>query len=76
MASLAVWEDGKPQIYLIQGAEKTYASFELTITNPGGHSSRPRADNAIYELGYELNNRPDWVSVPIEGILTMLHQRE
>ena len=42
--------DGKPMIYLVQGAEKTYATFELTATNQGGHSSRPRADNAIYEL--------------------------
>jgi acetylornithine deacetylase/succinyl-diaminopimelate desuccinylase-like protein len=42
--------DGTPMIYLIQGAEKTYATFELTTTNPGGHSSRPRADNAIYDL--------------------------
>ena len=42
--------DGKPIIYLVQGAEKTYATFELTVTNQGGHSSRPRADNAIYDL--------------------------
>ena len=41
---------GKPLIYLVQGAEKTYASFDLTVTNAGGHSSRPRADNAIYQL--------------------------
>jgi maltose alpha-D-glucosyltransferase / alpha-amylase len=25
-------------------------------------------DKAIYELGYELNNRPDWVAVPLHGI--------
>ena len=42
--------DGKPIIYLVQGAEKTYATFELTVTNQGGHSSRPRGDNAIYDL--------------------------
>ncbi len=42
--------DGRPIIYLVQGAEKTYATFELTATNQGGHSSRPRADNAIYEI--------------------------
>jgi maltose alpha-D-glucosyltransferase/alpha-amylase len=24
---------------------------------------------ALYELSYELNNRPDWVSIPLEGIL-------
>lgn len=45
---------GKPLIYLVQGAEKTYASFELTVINPGGHSSRPRADNAIYQLAHAL----------------------
>ena len=42
--------DGTPMIYLVQGAEKTFATFELTTSNPGGHSSRPRADNAIYDL--------------------------
>jgi acetylornithine deacetylase/succinyl-diaminopimelate desuccinylase-like protein len=42
--------DGKPIIYLVQGAEKTYATFHLTATNKGGHSSRPRSDNAIYDL--------------------------
>jgi carboxypeptidase PM20D1 len=42
--------DGTPIIYLVQGAEKTFATFELVTTNPGGHSSRPRADNAIYDL--------------------------
>ena len=31
--------DGKPQIYLVQGAEKTYADFKIVATNPGGHSS-------------------------------------
>ena len=45
---------GEPLIYLVQGAEKTYATFDLTITNPGGHSSRPRADNAIYQLARAL----------------------
>jgi len=50
----ALTPDGKPLIYLVQGAEKTYATFELTVANPGGHSSRPRADNAIYELAQVL----------------------
>ena len=46
--------DHSPIFYAVQGAEKTFATFELTITNPGGHSSRPRADNAIYELADAL----------------------
>lgn len=45
---------GKPLIYLVQGAEKTFATFDLAVTNPGGHSSRPRADNAIYQLAHAL----------------------
>ncbi|HJX12553.1 MAG TPA: maltose alpha-D-glucosyltransferase [Dehalococcoidales bacterium] len=29
-------------------------------------------DKAIYEVGYELNNRPDWVKVPLEGIIQLI----
>ncbi|HEU0075076.1 MAG TPA: maltose alpha-D-glucosyltransferase [Dehalococcoidia bacterium] len=29
-------------------------------------------EKAIYEVGYELNNRPDWLSVPLQGILELL----
>ncbi|MDX1291867.1 MAG: M20/M25/M40 family metallo-hydrolase [Hyphomonas sp.] len=47
---LALGPAGQPLYYGVQGAEKTYATWELTVTNPGGHSSAPRADNAIYEL--------------------------
>ena len=47
-------EDGRPQYYLIQGAEKTYADFKLMATNEGGHSSWPRRDNAIYDLARAL----------------------
>lgn len=42
--------DGRPLVYLMQAAEKTYVSWEITVRNPGGHSSRPRPDNAIYDL--------------------------
>lgn len=38
----------------VQAAEKTYQSYRLEITNPGGHSSLPRSDNAIYELARVL----------------------
>ncbi len=29
-------------------------------------------EKAVYELGYELNNRPEWTSIPIKGILQLL----
>jgi maltose alpha-D-glucosyltransferase/alpha-amylase len=31
-------------------------------------------DKAVYELGYEMNNRPDWVSLPVAGIRRILEQ--
>jgi acetylornithine deacetylase/succinyl-diaminopimelate desuccinylase-like protein len=46
---------GKPVAYGIQGAEKTYADFEVTFTDPGGHSSRPTPTNAIYRLARALD---------------------
>lgn len=48
-------EAGKPDYWTWQGAEKTYADFELTVTNPGGHSSAPRTVNAIYQLSAALS---------------------
>jgi acetylornithine deacetylase/succinyl-diaminopimelate desuccinylase-like protein len=45
---------GKPQVLGLSTAEKTYADFTLTTHNPGGHSSRPRPDNAIYDLATAL----------------------
>lgn len=48
-------EDGKPVAYGVQGAEKTYADFHLTVTDPGGHSSRPTPTNAIYRLAKALD---------------------
>ena len=32
-------------------------------------------DKALYELNYELNNRPDWVRIPLRGILDLLNPR-
>ncbi|UUR06891.1 M20/M25/M40 family metallo-hydrolase [Sphingomonas glaciei] len=45
---------GKPTSFAVQVAEKTFANISVTIRNAGGHSARPRADNAIYELGEVL----------------------
>jgi acetylornithine deacetylase/succinyl-diaminopimelate desuccinylase-like protein len=47
-------EDGTSVGFGIQTAEKVYQDFTFTATNPGGHSSRPRPDNAIYALAHTL----------------------
>jgi acetylornithine deacetylase/succinyl-diaminopimelate desuccinylase-like protein len=49
-----VGEDGRPVSYGIQASEKTYSDFAITVTNPGGHSSRPNRTNAIYQLSADL----------------------
>lgn len=46
---------GKPLYWTWQGAEKTYDDYELEMTNPGGHSSAPRPDNAIVQLAQALD---------------------
>ena len=45
---------GQPSYFTWEAAEKTYADFRLVVTNPGGHSSQPRADNAIDRLAAAL----------------------
>jgi acetylornithine deacetylase/succinyl-diaminopimelate desuccinylase-like protein len=43
------------RIYMsMQAAEKVFLSFQLEVTNPGGHSSLPTKDNAIYHLAAGL----------------------
>ncbi len=44
----------KKSIVAIQASEKLYQDFDLKVTNPGGHSSLPVADNAIYHLAEGL----------------------
>ncbi|MEO7865061.1 MAG: M20/M25/M40 family metallo-hydrolase, partial [Sphingomicrobium sp.] len=51
---------GKAEAYVVQVAEKTYATYEVTVRNPGGHSSAPRKDNAIIELATVLKNVADY----------------
>jgi acetylornithine deacetylase/succinyl-diaminopimelate desuccinylase-like protein len=43
-------KDDKPIGFGMQTAEKTFAGYTWTVRNRGGHSSKPRKDNAIYQL--------------------------
>jgi len=47
--------NGKPTAFDVQAAEKVFYSVTLTARNPGGHSSLPRKDNAIYALARALD---------------------
>jgi acetylornithine deacetylase/succinyl-diaminopimelate desuccinylase-like protein len=50
----AFLKDGTPLGFGLQTSEKVYQTYSFTVRNPGGHSSRPRPDNAIYELSSAL----------------------
>ena len=43
-----------------QAIEKQLSMFEL--------------EKLLYELRYELENRPDWLSVPVSGIVRLLQE--
>ncbi len=47
-------DQGRKVALNIEAAEKVYQDFKLETTNPGGHSSRPVPDNAIYEMSAAL----------------------
>ena len=51
---------GKLLVQTIQIGEKSYQDFTLTATNPGGHSSAPVRDNAIYALADALGKIRDY----------------
>jgi acetylornithine deacetylase/succinyl-diaminopimelate desuccinylase-like protein len=51
---------GKPVTLQVQAGEKVYQDFTLETTNPGGHSSRPIKDNAIYHLAAGLSRISAW----------------
>ncbi|MFZ0580315.1 MAG: M20/M25/M40 family metallo-hydrolase [Candidatus Acidiferrales bacterium] len=47
-------DNGKRILIGIQASEKLYQDYDLKVTNPGGHSSLPTSENAIYELAEGL----------------------
>jgi carboxypeptidase PM20D1 len=63
-------EQGQPVVYGIQAAEKVYADFTLTVTDPGGHSSRPGKTNAIYQLAQALEKVEHYEFPPMQNEIT------
>ena len=67
------WEERARELFLDGYFERVDASLV-----PPGREARERLtavfelEKAVYELRYELNNRPDWLSIPVAGILRIL----
>jgi trehalose synthase-fused probable maltokinase len=67
------WEDRARDAFL----EGYFDRVDPSLLPPGEAPTRQllsvfELEKAVYELRYELNNRPDWVSIPVAGILRLL----
>ncbi|HEY6694053.1 MAG TPA: phosphotransferase [Solirubrobacteraceae bacterium] len=67
------WEDRAREAFL----EGYFERVEPSLLPPGEAPTRQllavfELEKAVYELRYELNNRPDWVAIPVAGILRLL----
>ncbi len=67
------WEPDARATFL----EGYFDRVEPSLLPPGEAPTRQllavfELEKAVYELRYELNNRPDWVSIPVAGILRLL----
>lgn len=69
-------EENQPVVYGLQAGEKSYADFRLTVTNPGGHSSRPGKTNAIYQLAQALDRIAAYQFPPMRNELTLAFFKE
>jgi trehalose synthase-fused probable maltokinase len=76
LATLTVWEDRARRAFLAGYRGAVSASAVPLV--PASESALLRAsaafelEKACYELRYELNNRPDWVAIPLAGITRIL----
>ncbi len=60
----------KPLGASLQTAEKTFSGYTFTVRNRGGHSSKPRKDNAIYELSHALERLEAYRFEPMQSETT------
>src|SRR5919107_2923364 len=73
VAAPSDWEDRAREAYLEGYREKV----EPSLLPPGMQATEQllsvfELEKVVYELRYELNNRPDWVAIPVAGIVRLL----
>ena len=71
---VSVWSNAVSRIYLKSYVERVKGS-KILPSDPNCLRTLLEAyllEKAIYEVGYELNNRPDWALIPLRGVLELL----
>jgi maltokinase len=69
------WEERARERFL----ESYLETVDATLLPPGGAAVERmlavfELEKAVYELRYELDNRPDWVGIPVAGIERLMEQ--
>jgi maltose alpha-D-glucosyltransferase / alpha-amylase len=67
-AALDAWEEEVRRAFLKAYAETT----QVSLDDVGGLIRLAELEKVLYELRYEVNNRPNWVHVPLSGLLGLL----
>ena len=67
---MAFTAEDKPLGASLQTAEKTFAGYTFTVRNRGGHSSKPRKDNAIFQLAHALERLEAYRFAPMQNETT------
>ncbi|MEW6322900.1 MAG: maltose alpha-D-glucosyltransferase [Acidobacteriota bacterium] len=68
------WQDAMSEVFL----RGYFTTMGAAAVLPDSEDDRRRLldlfvlDKAIYELGYELGNRPDWVDIPLDALLRLV----
>ena len=69
-------QDGEYAVFGMRASEKMYTTFHVTTSNPGGHSSVPRSDNAIFDLVHALQRIEEHVfPVQLDEVTRTYFQR-
>jgi maltokinase len=69
------WEDRAREAFI----NGYFETVDPSLMPPGEAATRTllsifELEKAVYELRYELNNRPDWVGIPVAGIARLLEE--
>jgi maltokinase len=69
------WEERTREAFLAG----YFGAVDASLLPPGEANARTlltvfELEKAVYELRYELNNRPDWVGIPVAGIARLLEE--
>ena len=76
LAALAAWEDRARRAF-VAGYRSALSASAVPLA-PASEAALLRAcavfelQKACYELRYEMNNRPDWIAIPLAGIIRIL----